>query len=58
MLERLVLKSGVECTSQRLKRMSGARVMTIFCRLVRLGGSDTLPVPVHPLIVTPPLFRP
>ena len=38
MLERLVLKNGVECTSQRLKRMSGARVMTIFCRPVRLGG--------------------
>ena len=30
MLERLVLKNGVECTSQRLKWTSGARVMTIF----------------------------
>ena len=28
MLERLVLKSAVDCTSQRLKRTSGARVMT------------------------------
>ena len=27
MLERLVLKNGAECTSQRLKRTSGARVM-------------------------------
>ena len=30
MLERLVLKNAVECTSQRLKWTSGARVMTIF----------------------------
>ena len=29
-LERLVLKNGVECTSQHLKWTSGARVMTIF----------------------------
>ena len=37
MLERLVLKNGVECTSQRLKWTSGARVMT--CSLaVRSGG--------------------
>ena len=30
MLERLVLKNALDCTSQRLKRTSGARVMTIF----------------------------
>ena len=30
MLERLVLKNAVECTSQRLKRTSGARVLTVF----------------------------
>ena len=30
MLERLVLKNAVECTSQRLKWTSGARVMTLF----------------------------
>ena len=30
MLERLVLKNAVECTSQRLKWTSGARVMIIF----------------------------
>ena len=30
MLERLVLKKYVECTSQRLKWISGARVMIIF----------------------------
>ena len=30
MLERLVLTNAVECTSQRLKWTSGARVMTIF----------------------------
>ena len=30
MLERLVLKNAVDCTSQRLKWTSGARVMTIF----------------------------
>ena len=30
MLERLVLKKYVECTSQRLKWRSGARDMTIF----------------------------
>ena len=29
-LELLVLKNAVDCTSQRLKRTSGARVMTIF----------------------------
>ena len=34
MLERLVLKKYVECTSQRLKWTSGARVMTIFGRSV------------------------
>ena len=38
MLERLVLKNGVECTSQRLKRMSGARVMTIFLSSGSSGG--------------------
>ena len=32
MLERLVLKNGVECTSQRLKWTSGAQVMIIFGR--------------------------
>ena len=37
MLERLVLKNGVECTSQRLKWTSGARVMFIFQNcLIRL----------------------
>ena len=30
MLDSLVLKNAVECTSQRLKWTSGARVMTIF----------------------------
>ena len=30
MLERLVLKNASECTSQRLKRISGARVMKQF----------------------------
>ena len=30
MLERLVLKNAAECTSQRLKRTSGARVMKQF----------------------------
>ena len=30
MLERLVLKNAAECTSQRLKRTSGARVMIVF----------------------------
>ena len=30
MLDLLVLKNAVECTSQRLKWTSGARVMTIF----------------------------
>ena len=30
MLDGLVLKNAVECTSQRLKWTSGARVMTIF----------------------------
>ena len=31
-LERLVLKNDAECTSQRLKCTSGARVMIIFGR--------------------------
>ena len=31
MLERLVLKNDADCTSQRLKRTSGARVMTFSC---------------------------
>ena len=30
MLERLVLKKYADCTSQRLKRTSGARVMFFF----------------------------
>ena len=30
MLERLVLKNAAECSSQRLKRTSGARVMKQF----------------------------
>ena len=30
MLERLVLKNAAECTSQRLKQTSGARVMKQF----------------------------
>ena len=30
-LERLVLKNAADCTSQRLKRTSGARVMTFLC---------------------------
>ena len=34
MLEHLVLKNAMECTSQRLKRTSGARVMIIFGRSV------------------------
>ena len=31
MLERLVLKNAADCTSQRLKRTSGVRVMNFFC---------------------------
>ena len=31
MLEQLVLKNGADCISQRLKRTSGARVMTFLC---------------------------
>ena len=31
MLERLVLKNVVDCTSQRLKRTSGVRVMIFLC---------------------------
>ena len=31
MLERLVLKNVADCISQRLKRTSGARVMTFLC---------------------------
>ena len=31
MLERLVLKNCADCTSQRLKRTSGARVMIFLC---------------------------
>ena len=31
MLERLVLKNAVDCTSQRLKRTSGVRVMIFLC---------------------------
>ena len=31
MLEVLVFKNDVECTSQRLKRTSGAQVVTFFC---------------------------
>ena len=43
MLEVLVLKNAVECTSQRLKRTSGAQVMTcllysIFSSYLRLGS--------------------
>ena len=34
MLELLVLKNAAECTRQRLKRTSGARVMIIFGRSV------------------------
>ena len=30
MLERLVLKNAADCTSQRLKRTSGVRVMNFF----------------------------
>ena len=33
MLELLVLKNAVECTSQRLKSTSGARVMIVFGHL-------------------------
>ena len=53
MLEQLVLKNAVECTSQRLKWTSGARVMTIFglkkkCFMIfgrgtSLGGSRNQP---------------
>ena len=32
MLERLLLKNSVDCTSQHLKWTSGARVMNIFGR--------------------------
>ena len=39
MLERLVLKNAAECTSQRLKWTSGARVMIIFGRLVSVARS-------------------
>ena len=39
MLERLVLKNGVECTSQRLKWTSGARVMTCSRLLGRSVGN-------------------
>ena len=31
MLDRLVLKNAADCTSQRLKRTSGARVMIFLC---------------------------
>ena len=31
MLERLVLKNAADCTSQRVKRTSGARVMIFLC---------------------------
>ena len=31
MLERLVLKNAADCTSQRVKRTSGARVMICLC---------------------------
>ena len=31
MLERLVLENAADCTSQRVKRTSGARVMIFFC---------------------------
>ena len=31
MLERLVSKNAADCTSQRLKRTSGARVMIFLC---------------------------
>ena len=34
MLEVLVLKNAVECTSQRLKRTSGARVMIFQSSLI------------------------
>ena len=33
MLERLVLKNAADCTSQRLKRTSGARVITFLLKL-------------------------
>ena len=37
MLEVLVLKNATECTSQRLKRTSGARVMTFVVVVVVVG---------------------
>ena len=51
-LERLVLKNAAECTSQRLKRTSGARVMNLslseyFC-VVFLNlaqGRETIKLP-------------
>ena len=36
MLERLALKNDGECTDQCLKRTSGARVMILCCRSIRL----------------------
>ena len=39
MQERLVLKNAVDCTSQRLKRTSGVRVM-IFFRVYLLLEAD------------------
>ena len=43
MLELLVLKKYAECTSQRVKRTSGARDLTISFR--RLSGPKTLKLP-------------
>ena len=41
MLERLVLKNAADCTSQRVKRTSGARVMIVSC-LTLIGNCLTL----------------
>ena len=41
MLERLVLKNAVDCTSQRVKRTSRARVMIVSC-LALIGNCIVL----------------
>ena len=54
MLERLVLKNGVECTSQRLKRMSGPSYDYFFVVWFVWGGRIPCPAPSGPSSLRPP----